>query len=267
MSSGPLPRRGRGRSNARSVGEQIAIDIELRGNEREAAELALAIGGRCARAYLAQRKIPNHHHPDIVSAATIAAWAAVCAWDPDRGVPLAAFVTMKANFACKDEARAVDQMTRSGRRRLAATGEIEASARRPLSLQTETSSSDDAFAGVIDASTWQDRIHLVTGGAFTAADPADLVGQREFRALLFEALDVVLAEIGARSDWHVEAFWRWIDGETQTSIGRHFGVSGSRVSQVIAEIAARVGDDLGARQSKRNGRTMLRLIPVERAAA
>ncbi|MDF1603587.1 sigma-70 family RNA polymerase sigma factor [Nocardioides sp. YIM 152315] len=215
--------------SAATTAEQLAVDhIPL------VAHLVREVSGR----------IPaSVDRDDLRSAGLVALVAASRAFDPDLGVPFAAYAAQRIRGALLDELRSVDWASRSVRRKgreieatrqrlAAAMGQFPDDRAVAESLGVPTAEVVRADADVARASVLS--IHgtdrdLADEVPTAALGPEALLERGEQLAYLADAID----ELPERLQFVVRAYF--LEERPMAEIGAELGVTESRVSQLRAE--------------------------------
>jgi RNA polymerase sigma factor for flagellar operon FliA len=152
---------------------------------------------------------------DLEAAGAIGLIQAVDRFDPDRGIPFEGYAVLRVRGAVLDEARRLDELSRSARLR----------------------ATDDDHRGALSLEFLQARGEL--------GDPAQAAEVDERAACdgLRDDVERALAAIPVRERSILASYYT--DGLTLAAIGRHLGVSEARVSQLHTRAIAQLRSVLG----------------------
>ncbi len=226
-------------------GERCVLDRE------EAIRKGLPLVRRMAYR-MVRRLPPNVDVGDLIGAGHEGLLKAVESYDPERHDRFESYAELRIRGAILDELRAADPMTRHGRRKLAEVSRAVASLRQDLGREPEP----DEIAERLGVSL--EEYHRLTEslargpalgrlGETEGDDIADERGddphgayeQREMRGRLAEAI----RKLPERTQLVLALYYQ--EECTQAEIGRIFGVTESRVCQILGEAAARLRSHLG----------------------
>ena len=237
--------------------------IEALDDPRVAGVYALRVARVAAADFVASRPLlANLDVSDIEAVAAIGAWQAIGTWDPAGTSTLTGWVWHRARWACIDQARSDDWLSR-GRRR-----EVNALLNDPTAP---------------DLPDWAKRALSITVGEGipedllpVAADSADLIIDCETRDRIVAAYRHVRDGLDG---WHRDAFDDWLTGGRPVDLAARYGVTSPRVSQLIAgwveagalhfaafdpDVPHVTPNDLTDRRRRRRGHD--RPVPVRSAA-
>ncbi|MEZ4253155.1 MAG: RNA polymerase sigma factor FliA [Polyangiales bacterium] len=195
---------------------------------------------------LAKRLPPNVDVGDLIGAGSEGLVRAADAYDSTRHASFAAYAELRIRGAMLDELRALDPMTRHGRRRLAEVTKAIAALTRDLGRPPEEREVADHLG--VDLDEYRRlceeaarvpalaRTGDVDPDAFVPADSDvfAIVEERERAALLAQAI----ASLPERSQTVLALYYQ--EQCTQAEIGKILGVTEGRVCQILGESAARL---------------------------
>jgi RNA polymerase sigma factor for flagellar operon FliA len=208
---------------------------------RELVEANLPLVGHLVRE--AMNRVPAHVHvDDLTSAATTALVLAAGNFEPERGVPFAAYARLCIRGALVDELRSMDwasrRVRRSARALQALEDELTGTLGRAPSTDELAAATGMSPAEVADVRRDADRAVVLSLDAAdgvepavsaTGEDPESIILTREKLGYLHDAL----AELPERLRSVVTAYF--LEQRPQQEIAASLGVTPSRVSQLQAE--------------------------------
>ncbi|MDF1605662.1 sigma-70 family RNA polymerase sigma factor [Nocardioides sp. YIM 152315] len=199
------------------------------------------------------RRIPSYFdRTDLQSAGHVALVRAARAWEPERGVPFAAYATTRIRGALVDELRSVDWATRAVRRRgreieqersrqSAATGQPVSDVAVAASLGLDAADVARSDADVARAAVGSLQAHdeaVLDSLACTATTPAEQVELGEQMRYLAAAIE----ELPARLRLVVRGYF--LEERPMAELAAELGVTESRISQLRAEALVLLRDVL-----------------------
>jgi RNA polymerase sigma factor for flagellar operon FliA len=213
-------------------------------------------------AFRMARRLPPHVDvDDLISAGNEGLLKAIAAFDPDNSPRFEPYAESRIRGAILDELRALDPMTRHGRRRL---GDVTKTIRR-LEQELGRPPLEQEVAAALDMSLEDyQRLcgDLARGpalGAVGGVDPDDVESAEEGPldriddAQLRQRLVEAIRRLPERTQTVLALYYQ--EECTQAEIGQILGVTESRVCQILGESAARIrsylASDDGPSRSKR----------------
>jgi RNA polymerase sigma factor for flagellar operon FliA len=195
---------------------------------------------------MARRLPPNVEVGDLISAGTEGLLNAIDRYDVERCPRFEAFAAARIRGAILDELRAADAMTRHGRRKLAevtrtlrsleaelgrAPDDAEIAARLGITVEQYGKLAADLARGPALARLGEVDPDDIAGGG---TDPLEAASDRELRPQLAAAIGT----LPERTQMVLAMYYQ--EECTQAEIGQIFGVTESRVCQILGDAIVRL---------------------------
>lgn len=195
---------------------------------------------------MARRLPPNVEVDDLIGAGNEGLLKAIASFDPRSSPRFEPYAEARIRGAILDELRALDPMTRHGRRRLT---EVARTIRKlETALGRSPSETEVAEALGMEVADYQrlcaDLAHGPALGALGAIDPDEVEGAiddpatRLGEAQLRQRLAEAIRRLPERTQTVLALYYQ--EECTQAEIGQIIGVTESRVCQILGESVARI---------------------------